>query len=927
MEIFLMSDLFLPVFMCDVCFYTRLKLLNDQEKAYQEHKEEENKKKITNLKDELTKLKSFALLVIDEQQGLMVQFAQQTAMVQQLQAAARHTQEELNSVQSRSQQMESKVLHLETELLDQAVQFQQKQEAMRTELTDEKNHNRHLHQKLSTLSQELDELKELNKVFHRAEEELQELRDKNSNGEKGNSCLMSEVEELRKRVVEMEGNDEELIKMENLCKDLSRKLERESTQNYSLEEEVKKLNHRIMELEKLEDVFEKCKTECSLFKCNLEKERTVTKHICNELDNLRVRIKELEAAERLLEKTEWTLKEDIKKLKTLTVMLYDERKTMAENVQQQENKAQISADKLQEEQNKVTLVTEKLIEESKNALKIKVEMEERIRIYTTESDDLKSKLKAEEEKNHALQNKVSMIKKRLQSLETVEREFLQSKAKQENIKNINHNNGQQNVNNVNSLTQEVEWPREMLREMKLVEDDLPKTHNEDKSLEKSCSNEKALMEKLLFAKKELSKYQLMEKKNLNQEHIVYKLLKEEEVKSSHLTKEVEALKETIHNYMHTEESVCCMKAEYATLQRKLNQQEVRNKELMREKDSLTKELERYHRFSKSLRPGMIGRRFSDLHVSTKEVQTESTVTPTYTNLCVLEQAVVNGQMYEESNGQYEPKYNEIKLAKCNLSLQNSNNHQNNTKHIRDPLLKSLEKHPFVACKMETQNEAYNQQGKVLIPHNPRPLLQINSNNTATPEIASPTTDNTLSYNTTAVIPTSVCTTKQEFPTFQNATLSPQNKKSHPSINSPSTPDQSMLPLSKTAYSSPVIPEFTSLAPDNAMTSTETTTIFTEVSNKAQTTEVKAGHIIFCVTPERQKYWHVHRYNSPSPSVTTSEDNKISIHLGIPCLQTIKSNTEASKPCYSTGHEQDNSKIASGIGIKSISQPSQITVSS
>ncbi|KAK3528348.1 hypothetical protein QTP86_034149 [Hemibagrus guttatus] len=273
----------------------KLKLLNDQEKSYQEQKEEENTRKIINLKEELTKLKTFALLVIDEQQHVSEQLVQQTAKVRELQTAAREAQEELSSVQSRAQKVESKVLHLQAELHDQAVQFHQEKEAMSTKLADENSQNRHLHQKLSTLCQEMDELEKTNKALRRAEEELQELRDKKSKGEIGNSSLVSEVEELRKRVVEMEGKDEELIKMENLCRDLNRKLERESIQNRSLKAEA--------------------------------------------------------------------------------------------------------------EQDKVTLVTEKLIEESKKALKIKVDMEEKISITTKESEELKVKLKTEEEKSNALQSK------------------------------------------------------------------------------------------------------------------------------------------------------------------------------------------------------------------------------------------------------------------------------------------------------------------------------------------------------------------------------------------------------------------------------------------------------------------------------------------------------------------------------------------
>ncbi|XP_047657733.1 filamin A-interacting protein 1-like isoform X2 [Tachysurus fulvidraco] len=911
----------------------RLKLLNDQEKSFQEQKEEENNTKITNLKEELTKLKSFALLVIDEQQHVSEQLAQQTAKVQALHAAARESEEELNSVQSRAQKMESKVLHLEAELHGQAVQFHKEQEVLSTKLADENRQNRHLLQTLSALSKEKDELEKSNKAFHRVEEELQQLRDKNSKGEIGNSSLVSELEELRKRVVDMEEKDEELIKMDNLCWDLNRKLEKESLQNQSLKAEVDKLNNKIAEVEKLEDAFEKSKQEISSLKCNLEKERAVTNYMCNELDNLRIRIKELEAAECLLEKTEWTLKEDLTKLKTLTVMLIDERKNMAEKLKQLENKFQDSTDKLQEEKDKVTLVTEKLIEESKNALKIKVEMEEKICITNKERDDIKVKLKTEEEKSNALQFKVNLMKKRLQSLEAVEREFFRNKTtKEENITGPIQNGFQHEDNKMKDLTQEEEWLRRKLRD-NMLEENLLKTQTEGESLDKRYCTEKALMEELAIARKELYKYHLIEKENFNQEHILYKQLKEEETKSSHLTKEVEALKEKIHSYMGTEGSICNMKSEYASLQRKLTQQEIRNKELVREKESLTSELERYRHFSKSLRPGMIGRRFSDLQVSTKEVQTEptNTPTPTYRNLSLLEQAVVDENMHKESNQQYEPNYNKINPAICGTSLKNSNNYQNNTKQIKNPLLKSVEKQQLIRSKIQnTLNGSHTQQ---VVTHN----LSQYQNIKMTPDHSHKTATCKTTNTTIANVPNS---RKQQISIVQKAPISPENNKCHPFIETLSTSEQSITPHNITIYSQTGISEFTSLlTPDSAMLPTEITAITTGASDRSQETDIKAGHTMFCETPQKQNNWHTHRYNSSRTSVIKDEDNKLHIHLGIPYLQTINSNTEP--PCSSSGQEQRSSVITSGIPAKvnskiantirikpassPIPQPSQIAV--
>ncbi|KAG9339450.1 hypothetical protein JZ751_023587 [Albula glossodonta] len=902
----------------------------------------------------------FSKALQKKQQRLTEQLTQQIAKVQELTASAAQAQEKLSSAQTRVQEEEQKVFQLEAELRNQACRFHQDQEAMTAKLTNEDTQNRQLRQKLATLSRQLDELEETNKTLRRAEEELQELRDKINRGECGNSSLMSEVEELRKRVLEMEGKDEELIKMEDQCRDLNKKLEKECNQGRSLRAEVDKLNRRITELEKLEDAFGKSKQECCALKCNLEKERSMTKHLSSELDTLKVRIRELEAIEGQLESTELTLKEDLTKLKTLTVVLVDERKTMAEKLRSMEDKLQSNTGKLQAEQDKVTSVTEKLIEESKRALKSKAELEEKMRNATKDRDELRAKLKAEEEKSNDLQSKVNMMKKRLQSLEAVEREFLRNKAKEEQIKVPIVSRFQQEDNKVKDLTQEVERLRRKLKEMKVVEDDLLKTEDEFESLEKRYSNEqeraKALMEELEISRKELSKYQLAEKEESNQEHILYKRLKEEESKSSHLTREVEALKEKIHEYMGTENSICRMKTDHAALQRKLTQQEVRNKELAREMENLTRELERYRRFSKSLRPGMNGRRFSDLNVSSKEVQTDSTDNqpPDYKSLAPLERAVINGKPYEESYPEDNPNCKEAPIAKYSPSLFNSvNNLNNNIRRSRVPFPKGKEtSHPVNGKVLPRQNSNHMQQGDVVLTHTPGQPLHIkvtpdHGHNTAMLEITSPTTENTHSYTSTAVIPTSGGPPKQRITIIQNACISPSSKlKGSPSPDGdgPCTPDRSMSPLTMATFSRAMTPESSgSITPDRAMSPIQIVSVTTGAPERSLATEpveVMGGHAVIRVTPEKQSHWQLQRCNSSGPSVITTEDNKIHIHLGNPYIQT--STSRPLSPCHTGGQEhrtpvltngtssKGGNKITSSITItpatSPIPRPSQMTVS-
>ncbi|XP_051841136.1 filamin A-interacting protein 1-like isoform X1 [Antechinus flavipes] len=928
----------------------RFKKLIDQETAYHKEREQENKKKVTALKEELTKLKSFALMVVDEQQRLTEQLTLQSKKIQDLTTTAEQAHEKVAVAEAKAQEEEHKASRLERELQRQTKELQENQGEIMAKLTNEDSQNRQLRLKLAALSRQIDELEETNRSLRKAEEELQEIREKINKGEGGNSSILAEVEELRKRVLEMEGKDEELIKMEEQCRDLHQRLENETSQSKDFKLEVDKLNKRIMDLEKLEDAFGKSKQECHALKCNLEKEKMTTKQLSQELDGLKVRIKELETIESKLEKTEFTLKEDLTKLKTLTVMLVDERKTMSEKMKQTEDKLQAVTSQLQMEQNKVTLVTEKLIEESKRALKSNTDIEEKVYSVTKERDELKIKLKAEEEKGNDLLSKVNILKKRLQSLETIEKDFLKNKSKQEMGKStiaVHQEN-----NKIKELSEEVERLKHKLKDMKAIEDDLMKTEDEYESLERRYANErdkaKFLSEELEDVKMELARYKLAEKTESSQEQWLFKRLKEEEVKSGHLSREVDALKEKIHEYMATEDLICHLQSDHTILQKKLNQQENRNRDLGREIESLTKELERYRHFSKNLQPSLNGRRISDLQVFSKEVQTEpaDNEPPDYKSLIPLERAVINGQLYEESDNEDEdPNDNESTVSfKCNSSTAHPVNRK-----LWIPWMKSKEGHPQNGKIPAKQNGSYVQPGDLVLSHTPGQPLHIkvtpdHGQNTATLEITSPTTESPHSYTSTAVIP-NCGTPKQRITIIQNASITPVKSKS--STDNPINLEQGTSPIAMATLARAPTPESCgSLTPERTMSPIHVLAVTgsagsPEQGRSPEPVEVGAKHAVFRVSPERQSTWQFQRSNSNGSSVITTEDNKIHIHLGSPYMQAVASPVRPASPSTppqdtrtpalinGTAGKATN-KVTSSITITPTTTPlprqSQITVS-
>ncbi|NWS20980.1 FLIP1 protein, partial [Pachyramphus minor] len=879
----------------------RLKKLLEQEKVYQARKEKEHTKRINKLREELVKLKSFALMLVDERQMHIEQLGQQSQKIQDLTQKLKEEEEKLKIISAKTKEDGQKLMKLEAELEHKTSSFSQEHEEMTAKLANQESHNRQLRLKLVGLTRRIEELEETNKNLQKAEEELQELRDKIAKGECGNSSLMAEVENLRKRVLEMEGKDEEITKTESQCKELKNKLQEEEHHSKELKLEVEKLQKRMSELEKLEEAFSKSKSECTQLHLNLEKEKNLTKDLINELEVVKTRVKDLEASESKLEKAEISLKDDLTKLKSFTVMLVDERKNMMEKIKQEEKKVEGLNKNFKVEQGKVMDVTEKLIEESKKFLKLKSEMEEKVSSLTKERDELIGKLRSEEEKSSQLSCRVDLLKKRIDGVEEVEREITRGRTR----KGPEH--GCHEDNKIKELTVEIERLKKRLKQLEVVEGDLMKTEDEYDQLEQKFRTEQdkanSLSQQLEEMKLQIAKTKAIEKGEVvSQEAELRHRFRLEEAKSRDLKAEVQALKEKIHELMNKEDQLSQLQVDYSVLQQKFMEEENKNKSMGQEVLNLTRELELSKRYSRALRPSINGRRMVDVPVTSTGVQTD---------------AVSNEAAEEETPAVFIRK-----------SFQEENHIMSNLRQVglKKPMERSsvLERYPPAANelamrkswipwmkKRETGAQATPDKGArshsspahpgevVLSPKQGQPLhIRVtpdHENSTATLEITSPSAEEF--FSSTTVIPT-LGNQKPRITIIPSPNVMPQKGKGS---ESPMGPDRSMSPVTITTFSREKSPEG-GRAPfaDRPASPIQIMTVSTsaapaEISVSPQSQDMTMGRAVFKVTPEKQTVpTPIRKYNA-NANIITTEDNKIHIHLGSQFKRSPSAAPDAASP--------------------------------
>uniref|UniRef100_A0A8C6WGV5 Filamin A interacting protein 1a n=1 Tax=Neogobius melanostomus TaxID=47308 RepID=A0A8C6WGV5_9GOBI len=874
----------------------RLKRLLETEKAYQVKKEKEHSKRLAKVREELVKLKSFALMLVNERQQNLEQMDQQSQRVQELSQQLVQREQALKEAKDRTHEDGHRLHNLETELKDKSAKLGQQHEEMSAKLASQEANSRQLNAKILGLTHKVEELEAQNGTLKKYEDELTELRDKLSKGEGGNCSLTTELENLRKRVMEMEGKDEEISKTENQCKVLRKRLQEEECNSKDLRLEVEKLQCRMMELEKLETAFTTSKAECSQLHTALEKEKGLTKELSDEVVALRIRLKELESSELKLEKSELSLKDDLSKLKSLTVALMDERKSLMEKMKCDEKQKEDLNNMVEAEQGKVMDVTEKLIEESKKLLKLKSEMETKMESLNSDRGELSTKLAHEIGVNKDLNAKISQMKKRIEALE----------AQKLSVKNsVMSDLGKfpdtlKQDKKVKELTFEIERLKNRLKQLEVVEGDLIKTEDQYDMLEKRFLTEQdkanVLSQQVEEMRSLIARNKAIEKgEEDSHEEDLRQKCRSEAVKNTELQADVVALKEKIHELMHKEDQLSQLQVDYSVLQQRFLEEEEKAKNMGTEVFHLTKELEIVKRQSRALRPAMNGRRMMDIATTSTGVQTE---------------ALSNGVADEDTPAVFIRK-----------SVLEENHIMSNLRQrcLRKPSEKSIERSPSSGSDLKkswipwmrkkdsvpqdsnTEKSMHingDVQGSELtMTQKPGQPLHIrvtpdHQNKTATLEISSPTSEDAFSSSTPLSPNPSHSQPRSRITIIPTAT--PGHRKSGFGCH---VSDRAKSPVSITTISRAKSPESSR---SSSSTSSRPLSPVSIMTVKPQ--EMTMGRAVFKVTPEKQMVpMPIRKGHSNNSSIITTEDNKIHIHLGNnPKIRQVASASENKEMTLSTG---------------------------
>ncbi|KAL0170116.1 hypothetical protein M9458_034712, partial [Cirrhinus mrigala] len=273
--------------------------------------------------------------------------------------------------------------------------------------------------------------------------------DKIIQAEGSNSSLLADVETMRKRLLKIEGKDEEVRKAEDLCREVREKLEQEEKLTKDLKVEIERLQRRMTELEKLEEAFGKSKSDCTQLCLSLNEEKNLTKKLAAELDALKARIKEVDSSETRLDKAEKSLTAEMDKLKNLTQAFVAERKRLLEKQREDEKSILKLTEKLERQKNKLGPADHgrfdsrdlRIEDEFSASLTCKLARKKSFD-YLKHTDDLDLRNESENEKNSLEGQEDNKVKDLSQEVERLKNRLKQMELVEEDLKNMESKNAE-----------------------------------------------------------------------------------------------------------------------------------------------------------------------------------------------------------------------------------------------------------------------------------------------------------------------------------------------------------------------------------------------------------------------------------------------------------------------------------------------------
>lgn len=294
------------------------------------------------------------------------------------------------------------------------------------------------------------------------------------------------MEVLRKKLLKIQGKDEEVRKAEDLCRTVREKLEEEENLTKELRAEIERLQCRMAELEKLEEALGKSKSDCSQLCLSLNEEKNLTKKLSSELEALQARLKEVEGSEIKLEKAQQALAMELDKLKGFSLTFVNERKRLLEK---------------QREDEKLILKLKEKLEHHKNSLGLSAD--------PGHADFIRSRIEDELSSTGFLTSKLAGRKKSLDYLKMAD-DNIGLVNKSVNVKNIGMEGSQEEDNKVKELTQEVERLKNRLKQLEIVEKDLKSSESKNEELLEKLQKEQSRARELSVQVEQL-RTQLCEK--------------------------------------------------------------------------------------------------------------------------------------------------------------------------------------------------------------------------------------------------------------------------------------------------------------------------------------------------------------------------------------------------------------------------------